>query len=118
MQVLVLTGRPLGEENCPRLFPTKKGAQGLFESPTEQHCRTRILLLPAIEIAVPITPRASEVLADLGVAVGHSGHLRIVEICRGKFFPAAGRSKTVESEQGSAVKNNVTDFDHTPQTND
>ena len=81
MQPLILTGRPFGEQDCSGIFPAKIGAQSLFEGAAEEHRRTGIFLLPAIEIAMPIAPRAGEVLADLGVAVGHSGHLRAVQIC-------------------------------------
>jgi hypothetical protein len=34
------------------------------------------------------------------------------------FFPSGGRSKTVESEQGSAVEKDVADLDHTLQTHE
>src|SRR5258708_5917681 len=50
---------------------TKHGTQSSFEGATEQHRCTSVFLLPAIEIAMPIAPRAGKVLADLGVAVGH-----------------------------------------------
>ena len=98
------------------IFPAKERAQSQFEGATEEHRRPRVLLLPAIEIAMPIAPRTGEVLADLGVAVGHSGHLRVVQICGGEFFPAAGRGKTVQPEQGSAVEDDVADLDHALQT--
>src|ERR1035438_3005639 len=71
MQALILTSRPLRKEHCSRIFTAKKGSQGSLEGATEQHRRPGILLLPAIKIAMPITPRAGEILADLGVAVGH-----------------------------------------------
>ena len=80
MQILALTGRPLVEQDCSRIFLAKKGAQSSFEGAAEQHRRTGVLLLPAIEVAMPVTPWAGGVLADLGVAVGHSGHLRAVQI--------------------------------------
>ena len=79
VQALALASRPLGEQNCSRIFPAKIGAQSLFESAAEQHRRSCVLFLPAIEIAMAIPPRAGEVLTDLGVAVGHSGHLRAVQ---------------------------------------
>ena len=98
MQALVLTRRPFGEQDCPGIFPAEKGTQSLFEGAAEQHRGPGVLLLPAIEIAVPIPPRAGEVLADLGVAVGHSGYLWAVQICRRKLLPTICRSKTVEAE--------------------
>ena len=70
-RVLALTGRPLGEQHCSGIFSAKERAQSPFEGATEQHRRSGVLLLPAVEIAMPIAPRAGEVLADLGVAVGH-----------------------------------------------
>src|SRR5579864_3058840 len=71
MQALGLTRGPLGEQHCSRIFPAKESTQSLFEGTTEQHRGAGVFLLPAIEVAMPITPRAREVLADLGVAVGH-----------------------------------------------
>ena len=71
VQALVLIGRPLGEQDCSGIFPAKISAQGLFEGAAEEHRRPSVLFFPAIEVAMPISPRAGEVLADLGVAVGH-----------------------------------------------
>ena len=71
VQVLALAGRPLSEQDRSGIFSAKEGAQGSFEGAAEQHRCPGVLLLPAIEIAMPIPPRAGEVLADLGVAVGH-----------------------------------------------
>jgi hypothetical protein len=115
VQALALTVRPLGEQGCSGIFPAKIGSQGLFEGAAEEHCRAGVLLLLAIEVAMPITPRAGEVLADLSVAVGHSGHLRVVQTCGGKFFLTAGGSKAVEPEQGSAVEDDVAALDHALQ---
>src|ERR1035441_1103687 len=71
MQALILTSRPLRKEHCSRIFTAKKGSQGSLEGATEEHRSPGIFFLPAIEIAMPIAARASKVLADLGVAVGH-----------------------------------------------
>src|ERR1017187_65638 len=71
VQVLVLTSRPLVEQDCSGIFPAKKGAQGSFEGAPEEHGRPGIFFSPAIEISMPIAARAGEVLADLGGAVGH-----------------------------------------------
>src|SRR5271168_1553315 len=71
MQILRLAGRPLLEQYCSRIFTTKDGAQGSLEGASEEHRRTGVLLLPAVEIAMPVSSWASQILADLGVAVGH-----------------------------------------------
>ena len=81
LQVLALAGRPLGEQDGSRIFPAKERAQCCFEGATEEHRCPGVFLLPAIEIAMPIPPWAGEVLADLGVAVGHSSYLWVVQIC-------------------------------------
>ena len=80
LQVLTLTGRPFLEQKSAGIFATKKGSQGLFEGATEQHCRTGVLLFPSVKVAVAIAPRARQVLADLCVAVGHSGYLRVIQV--------------------------------------
>src|ERR1035437_6660548 len=118
MQLLGLAGRPLRKQDCSGIFPAKEGTKGLFESATEQHRRTGVLLLPAVKRAMPVAPRAGEILADLGVAVGHSGHLWIVQVCWGKFFPSTSGSKTVQSDQGRTVEDDVTDLDHPHQPNE
>ncbi len=63
VQDLVLALRPLGEQDCSGIFPAKIGAQSSFEGAAEKHRRTGVLLLPAIEVAMPITPRAG---SDIG----------------------------------------------------
>jgi len=80
VQVLTLAGRPLGEQDGSAVFTPKECTIGSFEGAPEEHYCTGVFLLPPLEIAMPIAPRAGEVLADLGVAVGHSGHLRIVQV--------------------------------------
>src|SRR5579864_2511345 len=59
MQALVLTGGPLGEQHCSRIFPAKESSEGLFEGAAEQHRGAGVFLLPAIEIAMPIAPGAA-----------------------------------------------------------
>src|SRR5215469_98086 len=71
LQVLVFAGRPFAKEDIARVFVAEVGAQSKFESTSEEHRRPRVLFLPAIEVSVAITSRAIQVLADLGVAVGH-----------------------------------------------
>src|SRR4051812_12506881 len=98
LQVLVLIGRPLVEQDCSGIFPTEIGSHSGFKGPAEQHGCTVVLLLPAVEIAMPITTRASEVLADLSVAVGHSSQLRVLQISWAEFFPTPGSGKAVQSD--------------------
>src|SRR5205823_502105 len=71
LQVFALTGRPLGEQNRAGVFSAKERPQRSLKGATEEHCCPGILLLPPIQIAMPIAPRAGEVLADLGVTVRH-----------------------------------------------
>src|SRR5208283_619538 len=67
---------------------------------------------------MPVAPRARQVLANLRVAVDHSGHLRVVEVCGGKFFPTTCGRKAVQSDQGRTVHNDVADLDHSFQSYD
>src|SRR2546430_2679318 len=71
LQALVLAWSPLAEQNGRRVFAEEVGSQSPFEGSAEEHGGSRILLLPAIEIAVAITAWARQILADLGVAVEH-----------------------------------------------
>ncbi len=71
VQVLALAGRPFRKQGGSGILTPKQGGQRLFEGAPEQHRRAGIFLLPAIEVAIAIPPRAGKVLADLGVAVGH-----------------------------------------------
>src|SRR5579872_828286 len=112
VQVLTLTGRPLFEQGCSWIFATKYSTQGSFEGAPKEHRRASVLFLPAVEVAMPIPPRAGQVLADLSEAVGHSGNLWTVQIRGRKFVPTARRSKAVESEQRRTVENDVADLDH------
>jgi hypothetical protein len=105
-----------GEQDGSGIFPAKERAHSPFAGATEEHCRTSVLFLPPIKISMPIPPRAGEVLADLGVAVRHQATLRVVQICGGEFFPTTSGGKSIEPEQGSAVKEDVADFDDTLQT--
>src|ERR1019366_10002933 len=49
----------------------EESTKRILEGSTEQHGSASVLLLPAIEVVVAITAGAGEVLAYLGVAVGH-----------------------------------------------
>ena len=103
--MLVFVRRPLAEEDVARIFAAKVGAQGLFEGAAKEHGCTGVLFLPAIEVAMAITPRAGQVLTDLGIAVGHQATCgSCPRLAWRKFFPLAGRRKAVKPEQGSAVE--------------
>ena len=49
----------------------EESSQGLLEGSAEKHNGTCVFLFPAIEVAMFVAARATQVLADLGVAVGH-----------------------------------------------
>src|SRR5580704_12818408 len=68
-------GTPFLEERCSRIFFEEVGAEGLLKRAAEGHGGTRFFFLPAIEIAVAIAARATEVLADLCVAKDHRRYL-------------------------------------------
>src|SRR5208283_2711222 len=57
------------------IFVAEQSRHRLFEAAAEEHGGSDIFFLPAIEIAMAITARASQVLGDLGVAVGHRATL-------------------------------------------
>jgi hypothetical protein len=67
------------EQHSGRVFTTKKGADGLFEGSAEKHGGTRVLLLPTVEIAVPVSARTAKVLADLGVGISHCDASAVLE---------------------------------------
>ena len=65
-----------------------------------------------------IAARAGEVLADLGVAVGHfdaSHTARLAGDALESCSHSTGRRETVEVEQGSAVHDRVADLDDTAE---
>src|ERR1700720_369280 len=70
-QVHVFARDPLLEEDSRWVFVAKKGSNGLFEGTAKEHGSAGIFFLPTIEIAVPVTARAAEVLTDLSVGVCH-----------------------------------------------
>ena|SRR5215472_8449141 len=67
----VLVERPFAEEHGGRVLPAEIGGQGLFEAPPKQHGCPGIFLLPALQVAMPVTTWAAQVLTDLGEAIGH-----------------------------------------------
>src|SRR6267154_3861223 len=70
-QVHVFAQAPLLVENSRRVFVAKKGSNGLFEGSAKEHGSARIFLLPTIQVPVPVTARAAEVLTNLRIGVGH-----------------------------------------------
>ena len=75
-----LHSAPVLEEYCRRIFAAKQGGHCLFEGSAEEHGGAGVFLLPSIEVAVPVTARAAQVLADLGVGVGHRDASEISEL--------------------------------------
>src|ERR1700682_4044002 len=53
------------------ILPLEIGSYGLLERPAKQHGRPGVFLFPAIEVAMLVATRAGQILADLGIAVGH-----------------------------------------------
>ena len=47
------------------------GGQSSVKGTPEEHGRSRVPLLPTVKVPVTIAAWTSEILADLGVAVGH-----------------------------------------------
>ena len=118
LELAVLVGGPFAEQHgCGVLSPEVRG-QGLLEGATEEHGGAGVFLPPAVEVAIPVAARAAEVLADLGVAVGHQATSDPVFIAGSgtQFRPLAGRSEAVEVEQGSAVDGGVADLDHAAES--
>src|SRR5437870_13087596 len=54
-----------------RVCSGKEGGKSTFKgAPEEQGC-PYVFFLPAIEITMPVTARAGQVLSDLGIAINH-----------------------------------------------
>src|SRR4051812_3799098 len=71
MQCSVVIGGPFLKQRSRGIFAREICAKRLFECTAEEHSGPRILLLPTVKISVPIASRARQILADLGIAVGH-----------------------------------------------
>src|ERR1019366_4343982 len=78
-QLQVLTRCPLLKQDCRWIFATEQSRHRLLEAAAEKHGGANVFLLPAIEIAMPVTARAGQVLGDLGVAVIHRDALSFRE---------------------------------------
>jgi len=64
-------GSPLVVQDGRRIFMAEIGREGFLKGSAEQHCGSGVFLPPAVEVAIAVTARAAEVLADLSVAVVH-----------------------------------------------
>ena len=53
------------------IVPLKESGQGLLKGSAEQHSCAGVFFPPTVEVAMPVAAWATEVLADLGIAVGH-----------------------------------------------
>ena len=71
LELAVLVGGPFAKQHRSGVVSSEVGGQGLLEGTTEQHRCPGVFLFPAVQVAIPVAARAAEVLADLGVAVGH-----------------------------------------------
>ena len=71
LELAVLMGGPFAKQHCSGVISAEVGGQGLLEGATEQHRCPGVFFFPAVQIAIPVAARAAEVLADLGVAIGH-----------------------------------------------
>src|SRR6266478_6616840 len=62
---------PFLEQHCATILFAEISSQGILKAATESHSRARLLFAPTVEVAVTITARAAEILADLRVAIHH-----------------------------------------------
>src|SRR6185437_6892940 len=62
---------PLPVEGYGSILPAEVGSECLLERSAEEHGRPSILLLPTIDVAVAITTRAGQIMAQLSEAVHH-----------------------------------------------
>jgi hypothetical protein len=71
LQALVLASSPFTEQDRSRVFAKEVSSERLFKSATEEHGGPRVLLLPAVEVAMAIASGTDEVGTDLRIGVGH-----------------------------------------------
>src|SRR5206468_4323040 len=70
-ELLILIQLPFLKQRSRRILLQKEGGQSAFESTPEEHGCPGVFLLPTIEIAMTVAAWAGEILADLGIAIGH-----------------------------------------------
>ncbi len=78
-QVHVFAQTPLLKEHSGRIFPAEERGDGLFKGAAEKHGRAGIFFLPGVKVAVPVAARAAQILADLGIGVGHQDAFTVLE---------------------------------------
>ena len=119
VETAVPVGGPFPVEHRGGILPLEVGSHSLLEGPAKQHGRPGVLLLPAVEVAMLVAARAGQVLADLGIAVGHEDtsdlHWDRRSAKTGELFPPGRRGEAVEVEDGDAVHGDFADLDHAPQ---
>src|SRR5271155_4146767 len=67
----ILVFAPFLEERRRRVSSSEIGSQSVLKAAAEHHRGLVFLFAPAVQVPVSILPRASKVLANLRVAVGH-----------------------------------------------
>src|SRR5205085_5210823 len=68
---IVPVGCPFPVEHLGGILPLKVSSQSLLKGSAEQHGCPSVFLFPAIEITMLVAARAGQILANLGVAIGH-----------------------------------------------
>src|SRR6266536_3614078 len=71
LQLLILIELPFLKQGSRRVLAEEVGGQSTFEGTSEEHGCPGVFLLPAIQIAMTVAARAGQILADLGIAIGH-----------------------------------------------
>src|SRR5258708_29819182 len=67
----IAVGTPFLEQGRTAILSTKVCAQGVLKAAAESHGRAGFLFPPAVEVAVAVAARASEIVADLREAIDH-----------------------------------------------
>src|SRR5262249_1925840 len=67
----VAESAPFLKQCCATVVSREIGHESLFKTAAKGHGRASFFFLPAVQIAVAITARAAQVLADLRVAIDH-----------------------------------------------
>ena len=75
VQRLILINGPFSMESGGCIFTPEICSQCLLEGSAEEHGCAGVFLLPTIQIAMTIATWAGQILADLGIAVGHDAAL-------------------------------------------
>src|SRR5207302_4049838 len=70
-ELLILIELPFLKQGSRCVLPQKEGGQSAFKGAPEEHGGPDVFLLPAIEIAMTVAAWAGQILADVGIAIGH-----------------------------------------------